>query len=1141
MALFHQAPTVPLLWIPSALSLLKIAETLKVATSAYRAYCISLVLPYYGRVLILDRGAAMLTGIVDGSVPVQVLEQHYESLHGPLPAGYLTVRAKLERTITGEQAGEELNRALTVELYRHVPKPLFKLLEEEFQLLHGALPDGYLTEKKKIIRNVETIITDVMNGMRETEAAQGALEQLNDALVSEFYRSVPNTQAALCLSGGGIRSATFALGVLQGLARHGLLDQFHYLSTVSGGGYVGSWLTSWVHRKERELGPGKGLEAVIAELANPKSSKLDPEPEPMKHLRQYSNYLTPNLGWLSADTWTLIATYLRNLFINWLVWLPLLLAALLLPRFVVSVAAHRPHNSLWEVWTAFVLGFGLVSLALAYIQLCLPSIRSLFGEVPHFFKDRQGQEAFLRWCLLPLLIAAFLLTSAWAWLANSGKSLLPSLSPVQDLSSLLIFLIVGALVHTLAWAITAMLLLAGGGWRAIKNGIQKASKQDRTGRIGSLFLFLGNWFAIVVSGLTGGIVAWVLATKVFPSPMDKLDSYASLAVPLLLLSFLVAGTVYAAFTSRWTTDEDREWWARSGAWILIAMLGWSAGTGIAIFGPLVLFQSDTYAPLLAAVGGLSGLLTLILGFSGRTDGTTGQAEKPSWQERFMAHAPILAAPLAMVYLFVALVYFTSWAIQNVPWLLSPIPGEATAARLNVLSDPLHHLLILHQTKGWRLSLLFQILITISFVLAVVVNVNKFSLHAIYRSRLIRTYLGASRGRRHPNPFTGFDPDDNLEMYQLQPTSVTSEAGSHRLLHILNIALNLVQQRNETLAWQERKAESFTVSALHAGNWRLGYRNAGDYGRNPHGIAIRLGTAVAISGAAASPNMGYHSSPAVTFLMTLFNLRLGWWLGNPGVAGNATFRRSCPTVAIQPILAEAFGFTNDRNPYVYLSDGGHFENLGLYEMVLRRCRFILAIDVGRDPDCAFEDLGNAIRKIRVDLGVPILFKKICIYPRTSMAREREDSPKYCAIGTIIYSRLDPNEPDGELIYIKPALCEEEPADIYNYAQRHPGFPHEPTSDQWFSESQFESYRMLGSHTLEQMCGSDWQAEFDKVKDKIWSGQISRLAFFRSQVDRYLKKTKGLAAESVMNGDGAGAPLPLAGIGPTKADSVTCPTG
>ena len=476
----------------------------------------------------------LLPNIKDGPLPVQILERHYEALHGALPKAYLAVKAKLEQTVTAGQASEELNAAITAELFHHVPKPLFTILEEEFRLLHGVLPDSYLTKKQEIISNIEALIIDVAAGTCKAEAASEALRELNGDLVSEFYRSVPQGQAALCLSGGGIRSATFGLGVLQGLARHGLLDQFHYLSTVSGGGYVGSWLTSWIHRKEQEQGPGKGLQAVVAELANPQSSKLDPEPQPMKYLRQYSNYLTPHLGWLSADTWTLIATYLRNLFINWLVWLPLLSAVLLLPRFVISIAAHQPHDSLWEVWTAFLTGFGLVSLALAYIHLCLPSIRSLFGEVPHFFKNRQGQEAFLRWCLGPLLIAAFLLTSAWAWLANSEKSLLPSLSPLHEWSSFLIFLIIGALVHTLGWAFTAMLLFAAGGWRAIKDAIKKVSGHDRTVTSGSLLRLINTWFAILVSGLIGGIVAWVLAMKIFPNPLRQARLIRLLRSPAII-------------------------------------------------------------------------------------------------------------------------------------------------------------------------------------------------------------------------------------------------------------------------------------------------------------------------------------------------------------------------------------------------------------------------------------------------------------------------------------------------------------------------------------------------------------------------------------------------------------------------------
>src|SRR5262249_28272278 len=158
---------------------------------------------------------------------------------------------------------------------------------------------------------------------------------------------------------------------------------------------------------------------------------------------------------------------------------------------------------------------------------------------------------------------------------------------------------------------------------------------------------------------------------------------------------------------------------------------------------------------------------------------------------------------------------------------------------------------------------------------------------------------------------------------------------------------------------QRKAESFTVSALHAGSACKAYRRSNRYGGND---GLSLGTALAISGAAASPNMGYHSSPGITFLLALFNVRLGWWLGNPGIEGQETFRHAGPRFALVPLVEETFGLTTDERRYVYLSDGGHFENLGLYEMVRRRCRYIVAVDAGCDPDYTFEDLGNAVRKI-----------------------------------------------------------------------------------------------------------------------------------------------------------------------------------
>jgi hypothetical protein len=222
-------------------------------------------------------------------------------------------------------------------------------------------------------------------------------------------------------------------------------------------------------------------------------------------------------------------------------------------------------------------------------------------------------------------------------------------------------------------------------------------------------------------------------------------------------------------------------------------------------------------------------------------------------------------------------------------------------------------------------------------------------------------------------------------------------------------------------------------------------------------------------------MGYHSSPFVTFILTLLNVRLGAWLGNPGRAGDHTFRLGYPESSVRPIIDEALGLTNDTSPYVYLSDGGHFENLGLYEMVLRRCHFMVVSDAGGDPECSFADLGESVRKIRVDFGIPIDFDVMNIYPRSQIDAVKGQG-RNCAIGRVRYSAVDgPAAPDGIILYIKPACYGDEPRDIYEYFKRSETFPHEGTADQFFSESQFESYRMLGAHTMEKFC-TDCRGDF-----------------------------------------------------------------
>ena len=305
--------------------------------------------------------------------------------------------------------------------------------------------------------------------------------------------------------------------------------------------------------------------------------------------------------------------------------------------------------------------------------------------------------------------------------------------------------------------------------------------------------------------------------------------------------------------------------------------------------------------------------------------------------------------------------------------------------------------------------------------------------------------------RRPNPFTGFDVSDNLPMHALRQ--------SGRPLHVVNTTLNRVAEKG--LGMQFRKSESFTITPLHAGSaaidsYRPSDRYADDWlGGAPSGIS--LGKALAISGAAASPNMGARSTPSLTFLMTLFNARLGVWIGNTGVSGRDVWTRSEPQLGVGPLVSELFGRTTDRSPYVYLSDGGHFENLGLWEMVKRRCRWILVSDAGCDAGYTFSDLATAVRMIRLDFGIPIVFDD-------GIAIDGTGKGQHFAVGRVQYSAIDPLAEDGILLYVKATLCGNEPIDVQNYAKDSPAFPHESTADQWFTEAQFESYRTLGQSSV-----------------------------------------------------------------------------
>ncbi len=155
-----------------------------------------------------------------------------------------------------------------------------------------------------------------------------------------------------------------------------------------------------------------------------------------------------------------------------------------------------------------------------------------------------------------------------------------------------------------------------------------------------------------------------------------------------------------------------------------------------------------------------------------------------------------------------------------------------------------------------------------------------------------------------------------------------------------------------------------------------------------------------------------------------------------------------------VYRELFSRTSHNNYLCNLADGAIIENLGIYELVKRKCKYIIAVDVGEDPDMEFKDLGNVLRKVRIDLGVQINLN-------VEMLRKRAEtslSQWHCVADTIHY----PGNEKGILVYIKSSLTGDESEDLFQYQKQNPAFPHETTADQFFDEAQFESYRQLGYH-------------------------------------------------------------------------------
>jgi hypothetical protein len=398
-------------------------------------------------------------------------------------------------------------------------------------------------------------------------------------------------------------------------------------------------------------------------------------------------------------------------------------------------------------------------------------------------------------------------------------------------------------------------------------------------------------------------------------------------------------------------------------------------------------------------------------------------------------------------------------------------------------------------NGYAATLLYFVVAALLIPISLISRPNANSLHPLYRDRLRKAFLFVPE-RRFQN---GDLPEFNRKLSQI--------TGRYGPYHLINAALNV--EDSETANRRGRNADFFVFSPLFVGSKSTKYARTADV--EQVAIGFDFATAMAVSGAAVSSDMGAQNIKPLTATLALLNIRLGYWLRNPQKLAAARppvsrqrsdavseFRRKNNLAANYYFLAEIFGLLSENLKSVYLTDGGHIENLGIYELLRRRCRVIIAVDAEADPQMAFSSFNTLERYARIDLGIRIDLPweqialeslatgqaidragDVSLEPTACRAEEKvtkatgektadctDDEagavPKHhgphCALGEIRY----PEGCKGILVYIKASLTGDENDYIFDYKRRYSAFPHETTLDQWFTEEQFEAYRALGFH-------------------------------------------------------------------------------
>ncbi len=872
----------------------------------------------------------------------------------------------------------------------------------------------------------------------------------------------------LAISGGGIRAATLGLGLFQAFIRAGILKRFDYLSTVSGGGYIGACLSSLLSREPNALEkysakPSLNERFKVEEIGLdedncPLSPKVDYEYTPLEHtrltskhqllhLRRYGEYLTPRRNLLSWDVSRAVGALMSGAFIQLSLFLTLLAVVVLLHHVLFAAMSDGHFIDILQKPTDFYNRFHPDEKIGAYSKPCEGwDALSLQDKVSRWFS----------WHLWPQFYLVLHALKQHPWLGGA------------------FFLLGGLLVSVALFA-------------SRRIPIRIAQKESEEGRYKdpvtdkyydrpggqSLFHHISQPFErrfFLLAYLVGPALAYTTGIALFRlGYLAKEEVFITLALPaafaggMVLLAFIfpslymvnnlsepVAGRMYRSF--------------------------YHGIQGTSFLGLIVALIFPVGIILLF---GDHGLLTRLV-FSFIPVATayyfTAQslASKSGVNRLWKSIGRAIQKPL----LNLSIVLFVGLALAWVSTVLFEVEKAWAGAPVDRLQEAS---LLLCGATGLLMLLGFS------------ANSNDISLHYFYRDRLTEAFLRTNgrvqratqhhstseRAKAHPKELF----DVTLRNHESLRLASLGEGNGKGPYHIIVGALNL--QGTEDLAQKTQKSDHFIFSKYFVGSRTTGYYRTHKYRKG----GMKLNTAMTISAAAVTGSMGFMGFAASNFYLTLLNLRTGYWIENPWYLHKEALEAALnqEEKSIKHVWRERFSSKMRRYPFwllylireitgnlnaktrrVYVSDGGHTgDNLGLIPLIQRRCSVIVVADFEEDHSFTFASFNHALRlaqsiynvEIRIDL--------------TSLRPEKPEVAPFCsasiAMGEIVYpARKDTPPMKGRIIYLKSCLVrakrEEEAIPPYalNYALAHSAFPHESTADQYFDDEQFEAYRQLGEY-------------------------------------------------------------------------------